>query len=634
LPVETIAERAARVTSISYPAADRVTVRTMTDVRMMDSGESLRNEQTAVKALTLAGARQVKVLRFDYDPASSDISIKSVRILKAAGEVLDVDLAGVRDLPAPKHMIYWTMRVKILDLPPIEPGDVVVWETEFRGFQIAYLEEGDERFIPPQRGEFYDVVLFGGEYPIAEQVYRLTVPRDKKVQLSSYNGNLSSRVETSKDQSRYVFRLDDIPAFPLETNALAHSDSVPKVVIATLEGWPDKSRWFFLTNEPSFMTTPEIDAKVQQIIAGRKTPEERATALNRWVARYIRYSGLSMGKGEGYTLHPAAMTYRERAGVCKDKAGMLVAMMRSAGFTDTFAAMTMAGARVEDVPAEQFNHCVVAWRRPDGGFLLLDPTWAPLSRDDWSRAEAQQHYVIGTAAGEQLRVTPRLDPPDNTLDVTIETRIAADGAVRSDVKVAAHGYLEDALRRWFANRPEDEWPAIFDGMARRTWPWAQVTSSDVSAERVHDLDRAFETSFGLAAENAIQGVSSHAFALTPAAFSLLVNDGRTGENVLAERVDSRRRGLSFRCPKRITYTETIRLPYPAGISGWKDVVVENRLGRIEATVRASGETVTVKLSMSFSERFVPVEDLAKYQALLDASGAGRLAPLFLQEVEK
>ena len=40
-----------------------------------------------------------------------------------------------------------------------------------------------------------------------------------------------------------------------------------------------------------------------------------------------------MGKGEGYTLHTGEMIYNDRSGVCKDKAGIAITMLRAAGYT-------------------------------------------------------------------------------------------------------------------------------------------------------------------------------------------------------------------------------------------------------------------------------------------------------------
>ena len=99
----------------------------------------------------------------------------------------------------------------------------------------------------------------------------------------------------------------------------------------------------------------------------KASDEAKAKALVHWVAQNIRYSGQTMGEGEGFTLHSGEMIFEQRSGVCKDIAGMLIAMMRGAGL-DSYAAMTMAGSRIDEVPADQFNHCM---RLPEARELFL-----------------------------------------------------------------------------------------------------------------------------------------------------------------------------------------------------------------------------------------------------------------------
>lgn len=98
--------------------------------------------------------------------------------------------------------------------------------------------------------------------------------------------------------------------------------------------WQDKSLWFNKVNEDygSFDAIPEAQKKVDELIKGKKTEMEKIAVLTHWVADNIRYSGISMGKGEGYTLHNLKMNYTDRCGVCKDIAGTLVAFLRMAGF--------------------------------------------------------------------------------------------------------------------------------------------------------------------------------------------------------------------------------------------------------------------------------------------------------------
>ena len=122
-------------------------------------------------------------------------------------------------------------------------------------------------------------------------------------------------------------------------------DAAPKLMMSSTPRWQDKSLWFNKVNEDygSFDAIPEAQKKVDELIKGKKTEMEKIAVLTHWVADNIRYSGISMGKGEGYTLHNLKMNYTDRCGVCKDIAGTLVAFLRMAGF-EAYPAMTMAAA--------------------------------------------------------------------------------------------------------------------------------------------------------------------------------------------------------------------------------------------------------------------------------------------------
>ena len=152
--------------------------------------------------------------------------------------------------------------------------------------------------------------------------------------------------------------------------------------------WKDKSLWFNKVNEDygSFDPLPEAQKKVDELIKGKKTEMEKIAVLTHWVADNIRYAGISMGKGEGFTLHNTKMNYTDRCGVCKDIAGTLISFLRMAGF-EAYPAMTMAGSRVESIPADHFNHCVAVVKLSNGTYMPLDPTWVPFCRELWSSAE-------------------------------------------------------------------------------------------------------------------------------------------------------------------------------------------------------------------------------------------------------
>jgi hypothetical protein len=145
------------------------------------------------------------------------------------------------------------------------------------------------------------------------------------------------------------------------------------------------------------------------------------------------------------------MIFEQRSGVCKDIAGMLVTMMRAADL-DSYAAMTMAGSRIEEVPADQFNHCVVALKMDDERFVMYDPTWVPFDRSIWSLFETEQHYLIGSPEGETLEQIAYSPPEESPLNIASTVKILADGTVDGTIELTGDGAMDYYLRgmlRWY-----------------------------------------------------------------------------------------------------------------------------------------------------------------------------------------
>ena len=427
----------AAVTAGDEPA---VVVLDRTRVRVEKSGLGHTDHRVVIQVRSDAAALDYTTLRFDYDPQSNVVEVKSVRVLHADGTVHAVSLENIVDLPQPQRSIYWGARMKLVRVPRMSSGDALEFRTYKKGFMIAYLGDdeddrkkgpgADDRYIPPMRGHYYDVVAFGSRRPIHRKHYTVQTVRATPLQYEVYNGAVRARATVTADANVYSFWRERIPPFRAEPNAPRANDQLPKVVMATVRDWREKSKWFYRVNESQFDATPGIKAKVAELLEGKETDRDRVATIVHWCANEIRYSGVSMGDGEGYTIHPSAMTYRDRCGVCKDKAGLAVTMLREAGYT-AHAAMTMAGERVESIPADQFNHCVLAIRldekvkiaadpangvfTADRRYWLLDPTWVVFSPELWSSAESEQHVLIGTADGEDLMITPARPAAHNRL---------------------------------------------------------------------------------------------------------------------------------------------------------------------------------------------------------------------------
>ena len=436
--------------------------------RVKPSGVTYVDGYRLTKVLTPEGCRDNSVLYWHYDPQSQALEVREVNVLRG-DQRLPVDVAAVRDLPAPQSAIYWRDRIKTLQLPRLQVGDGIEVVTFSKGFTYALLAAeggggttgaggaswmadvaGDEKFIPPMPGEYFDIVLFAGDQPIVEKRYELVLPKDKRLHAENYNGAVYSSVTYDQETTTYAWWCRDMPPRAHEPSQPDASDFAPKVVMATAESWEAKSRWFFDVNRNQFDVTPEIRAKVDEVLAAAGAANagdlRKAEVLVHWVAQNIRYSGQTMGQGEGFTLHPGNMIFEQRSGVCKDIAGMLITMMRAAGL-DSYAAMTMAGSRIDQVPADQFNHCVTALRLPDGSFVMYDPTWVPYNNDIWSKRETEQHYLVGSPQGETLSRIAYSPAAESPLVARHDAVLAEDGTLAGTLRLSGGGATDGRLRR-------------------------------------------------------------------------------------------------------------------------------------------------------------------------------------------
>lgn len=471
--------------------ADLVTVFKRTRVEVEDSGLAHVHNREVILCLSEKGAAELARLRLDYDPASNLIELRALRVYRKDGRVETPPAGQEADLPQPQSAIYWGARMKLIPLPRLAVGEAVEVETYLKGFLIAYLgpAPADEKYVPPMRGHFYDVVTFDDSRPVKLRHYAVTTPRDKPVQFEVYNGEVQSAAGFEAGRLSYRFWKENLPPLKLEPRAVAASDVQTKVVLATVALWEDKSRWFAQVNEPQFAADEAIRAKVAELTRGLAKDEDKIAAIVHWVADNIRYSGISMGQGEGYTLHSGSMIFNDRSGVCKDKAGLAITMLRVLGYK-VWPAMTMAGSRVERVPADQFNHCVAALEKPDGGYVLLDPTWVPFSTELWSSAEGEQHYLIGTPDGEDLAITPAFRAEDNKIRIESTATLGADGSLSGRLVIGGLGVADQRLRRELVHatvgRDRQAW---FEKAVAALGPAALVEPAALTYADLQDVSR-------------------------------------------------------------------------------------------------------------------------------------------------
>ena len=601
-----------------------------TQVDVRPSGLSFVNIHKLIKILSPKGAKSNAVVRFGYDPLSAYVEIRQVVIYRKSGEIIKLDISKVLDYPAPARAIYWGASEKMIEVGRLEPGDAIEVFLFRKGFTYALLtDEGDDsKYIPPMKGQYYDIVEFWSSQPVLEKVYQVNLPKDKFMQYKIFNGEVMSSIVPSDDKWLYTFTKKDYSQPKREPHMVASSDEFTKLLMSTSPDWEAKSLWFYSVNEDfgSFETTPAINAKVDEILKGAKNEMDSVALLTHWVADNIRYSGISMGCGEGYTLHKGEMTFSDRCGVCKDKAGMLITMLRAAGFK-SYAAMTMAGSRIDDIPADQFNHSVTVVKMSDGKYHILDPTWVPFVRELWSSLEQQQNYLMGVPEGAGLMITPISDPDKHYFKVTGKSKLNLDGSLEGEMTIDAEGQSDAAIRRIFTSNYREAWKSVLEKELKSIHPRAVITNQDYGKPMDYQLAPFHAVISYMIPDYAI--VTDDEIIFTPIAVSGVFKRAMSHLG-FDTKLEERKYNFRDRCSRQVMLNEIIELPFSTKIAYQPEVSMSSGTGAsFKGGYFIDGKTLTVSENLKFKKRIYEPEDWGSFRKAVKMQKAIMNEPIIL-----
>lgn len=236
-------------------------------------------------------------------------------------------------------------------------------------------------------------------------------------------------------------------------------------------GWEGVGRWYDrLVAEVPRNAAPVRD-KARELTAGKASRREKAEALAAFVRRQVRYVAVEVGIG-GFRPGAPQDVLTRRWGDCKDKAFLLIDLMREAGI-EAWPVLIQAasGDRVDrDFPSpNQFNHAIVAVS-PDGldlgsdapvagGYLFLDATQA-YGGLSWLQTAAQDQDALVIRDGRGILVhTPVRQEQELsrlTVDFGIDRTAGEAGRLAGEARLELTGEVGAAFLDLVAGGRPDE----------------------------------------------------------------------------------------------------------------------------------------------------------------------------------
>lgn len=474
----------------SYPDAQTVIVDSATKVTYQTDGTYTHWDETYIRILTEEARRNYSTLSsyftIPYQRGPEDCAIALVEIIRPDGSSVRIDVAKQSKIminPGGMEANIYNPNSKIIqvNIPDLNVGDVLHY--------VMY----DNIVHARMQDTWCDWITFEGTSPIIKSSVEITAPKDFPLQRIALKAPVKDTVTFSqieKDQTivyRWVAR--DVPRMFPEPNMPSPYTVVQRLLVSTVKDWPTISRWYWNLVKPHLAVTPQIKAQVAACCADAEDDQTRIEALFQFVSQQIRYMGITVeAEAPGYEPHDVAETFDARHGVCRDKAALLVAMLREAGF-DAFPALINVGPlKDEEVPQPYFNHAIVAVRMPDGAYQLMDPT-DENTRQLLPAYLNHRSYLVATPDGDSLRVSPVTPSADNMLYIRTTGELQNNDSLRLRTELRFEGINDNAYRGWFASITPDERRQFVDTVAKRVLPGALVESFRIEPEDLMDTTK-------------------------------------------------------------------------------------------------------------------------------------------------
>ena len=482
-----ILARAEAVTEAAHPDADAVLVDEHTQIVYQDSGAYTQWNEAFVKILTEEARRNFSTLSsyytIPYQRGPEDCRIDLVEIISPDGRVTALEV---------EKQSRTMINSGSMDQNIYNPNDKVI-QLNVAGLQIGdvlHYRMFDRMVQPRMTNTWCEWFVFEDSMPILHKSLEVRAPLSRPLQSVALKAPVSNTVQTviSTNEAEVVYRWDarDVAQFFPEPNMPSPHTVLQRLLISTAPDWETISRWYWNLSEPHLAVTPPIHEKVQELTAGAEDPRERMDRIFRFVAQQIRYMGITVeATSPGYEPHDVKDTFEARHGVCRDKAALLAAMLRDAGF-EAFPTLIHNGPKKDpEVPQPYFNHAITAVRDASGAYQLMDPT-------DESTAEIlpaylnDRSYLVAAPEGETLRVSPIIPAEKNLMRIRTDARLSPAGSLTAVTELFFDGINDNAYRGYFASLKPEERTRYLEGIIKRSLPDAAVDEVVITPEDMMD----------------------------------------------------------------------------------------------------------------------------------------------------
>jgi transglutaminase-like putative cysteine protease/tetratricopeptide (TPR) repeat protein len=410
-------------------------------------GRANRTHYFVYKILTQNGVDHWGGIFVTWEPWHEERPRIRARVITPDNATHLLDPNAITDAPARETEadLYSNRRVVRAPLPAIAPGSLV--EAEETSSETTPL------FSAGVVSRFY----FGAFVPVLRSSLSLNAPASLPIRFDvQLLPGLKPERQEADGRAQIVFDYGPMDGWaPAESYLPSYAHPYPNVTFSTGRSWQSVAEEYGKIVDRQ-IAQADVKSVVATLVAGKASRQDKAAAILQYLSREVRYTGVEFDEASIFP-HSPSETLKNKYGDCKDKATLLVAMLRAAGI-DSHVALVNAGER-EDVPSDlpglgRFDHVIVyAPGNPD---LWIDPTDSHARLGQLPAADQGRLALVVNPASHSLVTTKVTSSLDNLVLETREVHLSENGPAVVTETTEPRGSVESWYRAVYADPKNEE----------------------------------------------------------------------------------------------------------------------------------------------------------------------------------
>lgn len=549
-------------------------------------GRATEREREAIRILKPQGRGNTCAVSYDVDEKINYFRAWTIAADEKTYQAQDTDFVEEGDTDIP--IMLSARKERVAHPPALDVGATIVCESE--ELMKPYIQE--------------KVWSFQNGIPVVDQALEIDLPPGRQYFDSWHRHDAAKPTEMAPNHWRWELKdtpaliLRDIPSAP-DWTAMAQRMSV-QWGSAAVEGrdneWRAIGNWVTMLEAGRPDPSPEITAKVQQLIAGAPDFYTRVSRITESIQNDIRYFVVSRGIS-GLQANHAADIFRNRYGDCKDKTTLLISMLQVAGIHAFYVPVDSERGFVDpNDPSIAGNHMITAIELPadvndprlqaivktsDGKrYLIFDPTNPYVPIGDMPDYEQGGYGLLLAGKDSQVIEFPVLNPALSAMERTAKFELAGDGTLKGDVSVTRSGGAAWQMRGRMTLSSDKEQREFLEKILQQDF--SAFTLNTETLNNLKQVDQPLGMQFS---------VTAPSYARTAGAL-LLVRPRVLGSD--ADPLDDKPRKVPVSFPRVGTWTDNFDVKIPAGytVDDVPDPVnLDVGFATYHSEVKAQGDTL-------------------------------------------